>query len=833
MTEEFVRWKYRACDDAIVPEQVSEAQPRPEQAEVPLETYAYTVDTYNIFTLTDNFTCQRRADSTSPAVDLMRHGFIVKSPTRPIIAVSVSTLELLYRLRQRKPSYSIEAFAKVVCDYYNKPYRRHIREVFADTFEVYLRITRNVHKQVYEVLGWGAPDWRVKNACRACCYELEDEPPLRFGRLIAMDGNNSLKRMATATHRTAADTRSLEDSDYFIPSSFVNRFANEVHGKISKGPTVKHNRLDSDDESAPNNDAREARRRKLALCVKNWKSAAKEERKKMWAIFDEAGIFAAACRHGFFLWVIDMVCSGELAKYPLAIVAKVLETSKQVLLGYDVGCSFDTTTERSSLGPAFAASGGRFCVCAFHGYSHCYACQLEYHPNIIPGAGLEDLETMERLFSLTNALASVTRYASPYRRRLFIEAFLRQIDENKHLNSGTFILNNYKQALEIIHHDAAAFNEALQSLGITEVDLDQWEADEAAFFSHLGQEDPHDVHAIAYVERLQDLRELESKRAQANTRFLSYLPTGGPAYNRDQSTTRRVETEHRHANERYDRVYADVCALELQMGIAVRWTPLTPEYLAAIKYIKERQYHRTLNKLQKLVTQRLFELQRMNVAQTGEKFFYQIQPSLQTRSKAIQQAIASYNTAAAALDPPHPPLNWSEIGGYQFLEQFALLQNTRNDVCDLQWTKSAVRAVMKMRHRIRHTREEIDRLNVEVRRLHTAIRDERVLFNQTCARLQAANDPLLGPVKEFAERRGRMNDHLLGRVYEVYRLQGFTGIKGTDVRVGLIPVVLDEAAGPVPDLDEANRDDDVDVLEGDEEQDTLGHLVDFISALDV
>ena len=41
-------------------------------------------------------------------------------------------------------------------------------------------------------------------------------------------------------------------------------------------------------------------------------SAAKEDRKKMWGIFDEAGIFAAACRHGLVLWVIDMVCSGEL-----------------------------------------------------------------------------------------------------------------------------------------------------------------------------------------------------------------------------------------------------------------------------------------------------------------------------------------------------------------------------------------------------------------------------------------------------------------------------------------------------------------------------------------
>ena len=49
-----------------------------------------------------------------------------------------------------------------------------------------------------------------------------------------------------------------------------------------------------------------------AACVSNWKAASADEKKKMWAIFDECGIFAAACRHGFLLWLIDMVRSGEL-----------------------------------------------------------------------------------------------------------------------------------------------------------------------------------------------------------------------------------------------------------------------------------------------------------------------------------------------------------------------------------------------------------------------------------------------------------------------------------------------------------------------------------------
>jgi hypothetical protein len=37
--------------------------------------------------------------------------------------------------------------------------------------------------------------WRLKHACPACTYKLEDEDALIFERLTTMDGNDSLKRV--------------------------------------------------------------------------------------------------------------------------------------------------------------------------------------------------------------------------------------------------------------------------------------------------------------------------------------------------------------------------------------------------------------------------------------------------------------------------------------------------------------------------------------------------------------------------------------------------------------------------------------------------------------
>jgi hypothetical protein len=47
-------------------------------------------------------------------------------------------------------------------------------------------------------------------------------------------------------------------------------------------------------------------------CANRWKNAGPETRKKMFLVFDELGIFIAACRHWFVLVACDMIQSGEL-----------------------------------------------------------------------------------------------------------------------------------------------------------------------------------------------------------------------------------------------------------------------------------------------------------------------------------------------------------------------------------------------------------------------------------------------------------------------------------------------------------------------------------------
>ncbi|KIK51434.1 hypothetical protein GYMLUDRAFT_181397, partial [Collybiopsis luxurians FD-317 M1] len=90
-------------------------------------------------------------------------------------------------------------------------------------------------------------------------------------------------------------------------------------------------------------------------CANNWNAALSDSRKKeMWDTFHKSGIFASACRHGFILWIVDMIHSGELAKYPLAILTKAIEMfGDKWMVGYNIGCSFAATIQHTSLHPEF------------------------------------------------------------------------------------------------------------------------------------------------------------------------------------------------------------------------------------------------------------------------------------------------------------------------------------------------------------------------------------------------------------------------------------------------------------------------------------------------
>ena len=152
-------------------------------------SYHFDIDVLDVYTLSSTAHISHSSTSASAAADLVSHGFLGSTPVSPSLAISLKTLELFRRICLRKPSFSIEAFVKVVCNLYNvrlivdyrqiltssykqMPYHRKYRVVLTGAFDIYLMILRDIDARVIVALGHDTPDWHVINACPPCGYKV-------------------------------------------------------------------------------------------------------------------------------------------------------------------------------------------------------------------------------------------------------------------------------------------------------------------------------------------------------------------------------------------------------------------------------------------------------------------------------------------------------------------------------------------------------------------------------------------------------------------------------------------------------------------------------------
>ena len=135
-------------------------------------TLRFDITVVDIYTLKTTVTIEGSITNISSLDLIVQHGYLPATPVNPQLSVSIRTLELYRRLRLCQPSFSIQAFAKVICDLYGLPYRRRYRDALSETFELYVQLDSLVQSHIKDFLGWNTPNWRVLNACPPCNYKV-------------------------------------------------------------------------------------------------------------------------------------------------------------------------------------------------------------------------------------------------------------------------------------------------------------------------------------------------------------------------------------------------------------------------------------------------------------------------------------------------------------------------------------------------------------------------------------------------------------------------------------------------------------------------------------
>ncbi|KAI0682682.1 hypothetical protein C8T65DRAFT_713785 [Cerioporus squamosus] len=729
-------------------------------------------------------------------VTLATHGYLGVGPLFPTQAISFRTLEAYRALHGACPRLSTQAFCQGLASLRMEPYRRVLAEQFSVVFDVYNDILHHVDKLVASALARDTPNYRMLNACRPCLYRLEGEPKLKHGVLACMDGNSSLKLVDDSFRSGEArlDERTWR-TDLFMTPEEVDKFKDEVRDTQKKGkgrasaisdpePTpattsdgaaasslegVEEIDGENEEHDAISDDTLHAEEPvdSKSVCAERWRNAGPEARKKMFALFATTGVFACLCRHGQVLLLCDMIRSGELMKYPLAIVNRVIDVygpELSVVLGYDIACGFAKTLGRSSLGPRASGivSG---VVPAFHGHSHNRRCQVHWHPMYMEGVGKEDFEGCERFFSFSNGLASGTRLATAFHRHQAIEGLVAVWSLQKHTESGRFIFNNYRQALQIVAEGTRALQVCALELKTSAEDYERYLEEEREYLRGLMEEPPEVALKIEYMEALQKLEE-------ARYKTLDYQIIHNGITRKEIA---RIRREYLAAQTRLENAEEAVRRIEDMLDIDLRWLPGSPEYTKMAVELRERKYRRALDNLERLVVQRLFELSKLGMNGIGYKLREKIGHALKARAEAIRKVLAEYNRHAAALIPPRAELNWTEVMDMASIGEFDLLRNARQDIREKPWANRSHRTAMATYFNVKRAQEEIERLNVEMPRLFSAMVDDHVDYERAIKAANTTDPDLAHELRVRQTFNNAVNGKVVSWLHKTTQLQGFSG----------------------------------------------------------
>ncbi|KAJ3911844.1 hypothetical protein F5877DRAFT_54846 [Lentinula edodes] len=698
---------------------------------------------------------------------MVRAGVFPSSPLRHNHAFSTRTLHLFHDLFCRCPRLSIQPFIKSLCDVQGLPFKPYLMQQFSSAYDAYLEVRSRIRKLVAQALGRDSPTWRILHACPCCQNELEEDDPLEIRMMVAMDGNDSLKRVER--RKDAADDSLAEvagsgvvertdprqaGGDYFISRVSVDEWAEE---NWKNAPVL-----------VPQDSFRDWVW-KTGRCEEKWHNASDKNTGKSWAKFDENGIFLLICRHGLVLSLSDMVKSGEKAKYSLAAIYHFLEAERQhrLCFSYDVGCTNSKTVHRSPLASLAKYMGYLPAVGTMHGYAHERACQLNFLLLYQSGAGLEDGETSEQYFSKSNSLASATRHASIFHRRQMITEYAYHTDNfETYGNLSKFLRNHYIQALEILR-TAPSLRIRMHEAGIKDARvIFQWMKEEAAYLQNLSREPPSETLQMEYYGKLVALKECQAVLKDARHAWLSYRPG-------EHDQTLALERAQRHAQENERKILADVHALEMKLDVRVRWTEGSKQWEEAGSLVTGAKYRRALDKLEGLLVSRIFELSRLNISGTGYKMRKHLASALKKRSKSIQSAIVEYNTVAGKMKPKRRQVDWEEVVEYAFLSEFDILRDTREDIRERPWAVPANRVIITQFFKVIGAEDELSRVHQEIRRLITYMQRERDELIAREQELIPTNPTLALQVRDFRRERGRFHEVHKKRLLSITKLSGF------------------------------------------------------------
>jgi hypothetical protein len=174
---------------------------------------------------------------------------------------------------------------------------------------------------------------------------------------------------------------------------------------------------------------------------------------------------------------------------------------------------------------------------------------------------------------------------------------------------------------------------------------------------------------------------------------------------------------------------------------------------------------------------------------TGYKARVHMTKGIKRREKAVHAALNLYNTAASSITPPRPTITFNELTEYAYLANFDFLRHSEHGAQDAEWGRPVNRRCVELWQRVQRAKEEIARLNVEIRRVLTHIRDEEKFLSSQYADLMGSDPNLARVLLARLQLTKQVNQNIKRDLEATSKLMGFSGSLELGTKAGSTPIL--------------------------------------------
>src|SRR5882762_944439 len=151
--------------------------------------------------------------------------------------------------------------------------------------------------------------------------------------------------------------------------------------------------------------------------------------------------------------------------------------------------------------------------------------------------------------------------------------------------------------------------------------------------------------------------------------------------------------------------------------------------------------------------------------------------ALKCHGKAICVAFDKYNKLVIQMNLPAPTLDWKNVVNYTFVSEFEILRHSYShvDPASCPWILPVNHEIASCYFKVVCAQEEIHWLNIEIRRLYTALLDEQNHLLTTSDSLILTDPNLAVEIRNVYHNRMRINQIHMTRLRAIMQMPGYSG----------------------------------------------------------